>query len=338
MKHLEIYPRKSRPQSGKTVGGGPAFTLIELLVVIAIIAILAAMLLPALASARARAWRIQCTSQMKQIEMGFTLFQSDHGDMFPPDAIYSSAVDPTTGVPIVMGWDSFIHKYLGAVADPDGKEADWTIGGVDPDFAPKVELCPADRFPKVRWMYLHGNPSDGFAYGQRTYSMNYYNTHWVPSITANPLPAIIHGVGIDWWDSAITTIQLAFNAKGYPGSVVRDPSGTILLAENAIGQDCAIFDWPTVCGPYGISDTIFQINPNAIAQDPKLPASGNIGGYQNQGKLLYKAHGNRFNYAFHDGHVETLKWESTVGSGTTALGNETTGSPAKGMWTRQPGD
>jgi prepilin-type N-terminal cleavage/methylation domain-containing protein/prepilin-type processing-associated H-X9-DG protein len=300
---------------------GPAgFTLIELLVVIAIIAILAAMLLPALASAKARAQRMDCASAMKQLGLGLSIFTSDNNEHYPPAGW---AFGPLTQPIIHITWDSLINGYIGGHNTQADMEVGYILNGAGG--APKVLVCPADQFPKVQWM--GGAFPD---YSQRSYAMNAVGPNWPSQYQVDdknrtyPMPPIQNGVGIYWVDSAIYSGD--WSAPGYPTSAVKDSAGTIMLAENTHGQQCAGNVWTCiVLGPQSDSaNELYQTDPNGSPQDPDSDTS------VNEGRALYKAHRNRFNYSFCDGHVEALKIEQTIGTGTL--------TNPKGMWTASPGD
>lgn len=121
--------------SAKTRGMGHGFTLIELLVVIAIIAILAAMMLPALANAREKARQASCMNNLRQLGVGFHMYVNDYG-VFPCQPAGNTSANPV--------WDALLANYLGY------KYSGNTPGLPRSEWGPPIYMCPSSSIDPDR--------------------------------------------------------------------------------------------------------------------------------------------------------------------------------------------
>lgn len=155
-----LTSRMKRPAPNRN--HGDSFTLIELLVVVAIIALLAALLLPALSGARQTAKQAVCANNLRQLATTALLYAGEHEDNLPPS---SNAACPGAGC---MIWSSYLNRYLPLPQAPPA-------GGAQSLTGRSVFICPANP-----WMYL-GCRCLNYAYtwyiGDPTLSGGIYGTH-----------------------------------------------------------------------------------------------------------------------------------------------------------------
>jgi prepilin-type N-terminal cleavage/methylation domain-containing protein/prepilin-type processing-associated H-X9-DG protein len=251
-----------------------AFTLIELLVVIAIIAILAAMLLPALAKAKDKAKATECLSNMKQLQLCWQMYCGDNNDYMPPN-----------GTPATPGSGVTTNSWITGSAQVDTAPINIEAGLLYQfNNSPTIYACPSN----LRQLPISTLPE-----------VQYWKSHGQPNAIAGTMEPQTRTCSIDLPCGG-------FTASTHSGGIYNASGGGASASIQLLAKEGQIITPGTSQKIVFVDENEFSVSDGCFAIWP----SGTVD--PNWFNLPGSRHNRGCNFSFADGHAEFLKWHGTA--------------------------